>query len=282
MFPYHRPAAFSHPLVTRRSWSLRALLCIAVASFSTLSGVAAEVAQAMKQDFENRVRAALQQPDPSAWLALRHSAGVVPDKERDELEKTLTWEPLRAGGGKVKISFVPPSPEHLQEQIGHGKRFRPNLPIVIAAEIEPDPQPANGSNSTNLALVIHDGKLMIVGTLMEDLGWKGPADRSLHVTLFAKDATDDFRCEVEVHSNSSGVPQTKRFALAGKKTRDADTVNSIGYWGQEIHKILVRPSAGSAKIDGWVIVGSGDDRLAIPPTAVSTGSETVVWPASAR
>lgn len=57
----------------------------------------ANVTPAMKADFEKRVRAALEQPNPAAWHALTHWAGVSPEgrKEREDLAFLVeTWDGL--------------------------------------------------------------------------------------------------------------------------------------------------------------------------------------------
>src|SRR4051812_22204177 len=72
--------------------------CVMLLASVGIAAFAVEVTPAMKADFEQRARAALQRPDPEAWFALSYEEGMSPEtlRESRELEKTINWEPLHA------------------------------------------------------------------------------------------------------------------------------------------------------------------------------------------
>ena len=256
----------------------------------SLSPVLAEPAEvnpavtpAMQQEFEQRLRHALAQENPDAYLALRHNAGTTPESREmaDEVD-VATYEHLRANAQNMGITFKTPAAELEEPTIFQGKRYRSNLPIGITAVVSPS-DGEGGSMQHVIPLGVHAGKLVKIGMLEEDLNWKGPPDRSVTLRLSADDATPDFRCAVEVHTNPSGVPVVHRLSLGGEF---GAKFQSLAFWSQEIKKIILSPEAGSATVDGITIMDAAAEpesreEKAIPAAKVSGTKPIVLWPANA-
>jgi len=191
-----------------------------------------------KEDFLVAVRAAYEAKDLKRIHELTWEKGM---SDADKKMDAGSWEPMVANIKKIESVTLKPLPTNYQAVlIGNGKRYETTYPAIGMVEINTSGD--RGSISLGGPYAVIDGGYYMVTSKSTDLGWKGPHDKMLSVTVTGKGQD---KVAIHVKYNASGVDlasDEKPTVVAGKETTPPTVVSGSrfkGVLGQYIEEVTV-------------------------------------------
>jgi len=153
-----------------------------------------------REDFLAAVRAAFDAKDFKRIHALTWEQGMS-DFDKQQENQML---PMMLGGtgGVESISFAPLPADFMDIPVAWGRRIDITHPADGLVKIVPKPSDKNSSQELTVPYALIDGGYYLVTSKTMDLGWKGPRDKTLNVSILGTGAD---KVKIHLKYNASGV-----------------------------------------------------------------------------
>jgi hypothetical protein len=176
-----------------------------------------------KEEFLAAVRAAYQAQDVRRVHELTWEKGMS-DFDKNQEQQMLDM--MVYNNGIESVSFQPLPADFMDTPVAWGRRIEPTHPAEGIIQVDEKPKEKDSASSVSMPYAVIDGGYYLVTAKTTDLGWKGPQDKTLNVTV-----TGAARGDVKIHVkyNASGVDLE----------RDQSSPSSA-FPGQYISEVTVR------------------------------------------
>ena len=185
-----------------------------------------------REDFLAAVRAAFDSKDIKRIHELTWEKGIS-DFDRNQEELMLPMM-VNQSAGIASITFGPLPPDFMNIPVAWGRRIDITHPADGIVKLVEIPKDKNASGELDLPYAVIDGGYYLVTAKTTDVGWKGPQDKPLNVTVLG--AGQD-KVKVHIKYNASGVDLEM----------DPDT-SSIGFTGQYIREVTVKSDSDDTNV----------------------------------
>ena len=153
-----------------------------------------------KEDFLAAVRAAYEAKDIQRIHELTWKKGM---SEEDKKTSEATLPRLLKSMEIENITLAPLTPYFANPHVAFGKRTEPTYPPIAVLEFTCKNQGKDFTSYTmSLPYAAIDGSYYVVAEKTTDLGWKGPKDEQLGVTVWGKGWD---KVAIHIKYNASGV-----------------------------------------------------------------------------
>lgn len=185
-----------------------------------------------QEAFIAALRSAFQAQDIPRIHQLTWEQGMS-DFDKDQQQMMLPMM-LKQSAGVASITLGPLPPDFMDTPVAWGRRIEVTHKPDGMVKLVEIPKDQNSSGEMDMPYAVIDGAYYLVTSKTTDLGWKGPQDKSLNVSVLG--AGQD-KVKIHIKYNASGVDL------------EMDPLSpSIGFAGQYITEVTVKSDSDDTNV----------------------------------